>query len=91
MVLAPVAETYTMRACGRAFCSRTPARPCWLGAIAPRAPFPPAALDMACDSSKTITPSQACRACSPRSPASHSMICSSLEGLSPRPADRSVA
>ena len=86
-----MADTYTMRACGRAFCSRTPARPCWLGAIAPRAPFPPAAPDMACDSSKTITPSQACRASSSKPPASQSMICSSLDGLPPRPADRNVA
>ena len=90
-MLAPVADEYTMRAWGRAFCSRTPARPCWLGAIAPRAPFPPAAPDSACDSSNTITPFQACRVSSSRPPASHSTICSSLDGLPSRPADRSVA
>ena len=47
-----------MRASGSACCRRRPAWPCCEGAFSPRSPLSPAALAMACASSKTMTPSK---------------------------------
>ena len=90
-VVAPVAETYSTRASGSAFCNRSPARPCRDGATSPRLPFEPAALAMAWASSKTITPENEWRACSSSPPASHSTICFRRDCRPWRAGDLSVA
>ena len=80
-----------MRASGSAFWSLSPARPCCDGATSPRLPFEPAALAMACASSKITAPSKAWRSSSSSEPASQATIWSSREGFPCRAGERSVA